>query len=48
MQHSLTNFWSTVIKPYYTKKRQVRSVEKPVKKPVKKPVNKLVNKPVNV
>jgi hypothetical protein len=44
MPHSLTNFRSTVIKPYYTKKEQVR----PVKEPVKVPVNKPVNKPVNV
>jgi hypothetical protein len=48
IQHSLTNFRSTVIKPYYAKEGQVRPVEKPVKEPVKELVNKSVNKPVNV
>jgi hypothetical protein len=40
MLHSLTNFRSTVVKPYYTEEEQVRLV--------KKPVNKLLNKPANV
>jgi hypothetical protein len=44
MSHNLTNFRLTVIRPYYTKKRQVR----PIKEPVNKPDNKPVNKPVNV
>jgi hypothetical protein len=43
MSHSLTNFRSTVIRPYYTKKKQVKPVEKPVNKPDNKPVNKTVN-----
>jgi hypothetical protein len=34
MSHSLTNFRSTVVRPYYTEERQVRPVEKPVNKAV--------------
>jgi hypothetical protein len=43
MQHSLTNFRSTVVKPYYAEEGQVRPVEEPVEKPVEKPVNEPVN-----
>jgi hypothetical protein len=44
MQHGLTNFRSTVVKPYYAEEGQVR----PVEEPVEGPVNELVNEPVNV
>jgi hypothetical protein len=43
MSHSPTNFWSTVVRPYYTEERQVRPVKEPVNKPDNKPVNKAVN-----
>jgi hypothetical protein len=43
MSHSLTNFRSTVVRLYYTEKRQVRPVKEPVNKPDNKPVNKAVN-----
>jgi hypothetical protein len=43
MKHGLTNFQSTVVKPYYTEEGQVRLVEEPVKEPVNEPVNKPVN-----
>jgi hypothetical protein len=39
MQHSPTNFWLTVVKPYYVEEGQVRLVEEPVEEPV----NELVN-----
>jgi hypothetical protein len=34
MLYRLTNFQLTVVKPYYTKEKQVRLVKKPVNKPV--------------
>jgi hypothetical protein len=34
MSYSLTNFWLTVVRPYYTEEGQVRPVEKPVNKAV--------------
>jgi hypothetical protein len=43
IQHSLTNFRSTVVKPYYTEEGQVRLVEEPVEELVEEPVNKPVN-----
>jgi hypothetical protein len=41
--YSLTNFRSTVVRPYYAEEGQVRPVEEPVNKPDNKPVNKAVN-----
>jgi hypothetical protein len=43
MLYGPINFRSTVVKPYYIKKEQIRLVKELVNKSVNKPVNKPVN-----